>query len=88
MTGNLIDSTTIAIQHERYEVANPASEQARSPSTVVQSVLSDGATIVIRTLRAQTVTIPFDVEGELAKRANREANGSGSAVTPSTDNLR
>lgn len=47
--------------------------QASSSSTGL-SILSVTQTIVVRALRGPSVTVPFNVDQELSRRANRNAN--------------
>jgi hypothetical protein len=59
----------------------------RATTSTGTSVLHDKQTVVVRALRGPSVTIPFDVDREAARRLNREANrgGGGGRSTGNSD---
>ncbi len=53
-----------------------------------RSVLTTGPTVVVRAVRGPSVTIPFDVNREVVRRENREANQSDRDQSATTDTSR
>jgi hypothetical protein len=82
--------TSPTAAHQPSETFKRAEGHPRAPSTTStagRSVLSVGPTVVVRAIRGPSVAVPFDVEREIARRENREAN-RGERDNPSgpTDN--
>jgi hypothetical protein len=84
-----ISPTAARQPSETFKRAEGFPDAPSSTSTAGRSVLSVGPTVVVRAIRGPSVAVPFDVEREIARRENREANrGERDSPSGPTDNSR
>lgn len=65
---------TAAATTSAYRTAERYAATPVSSSSTGRSVLNESRTIVIRAVTGSSVTVPYNVDQEMARRANRSAN--------------